>query len=321
MNSSQMTRMPGGGSRRVAVALILAALSSAPLWARAATFDAGRVIEGARAQCDFGPRIPGTPAHEAAKRWIREEMEALGLVVQEQPFMADLPLTGVRAQAWNLWGAPPALVENEEGPRDVILLSAHWDTRPWADEEPGRHRREPFPGANDGAASVAFVLEVVRALRGGPLADRVAVAFFDAEDSGVAGDPDSWSLGAQHAVAHPPAWLGRLRLGINIDMIASPGVKLRREGWSRRAAPEELERLWRIGRDFAPMVFVDEDRPDVIDDHVPFVEAGYRYINLIGLPNPHWHRISDTPENLDAGSIRRVGAVVLEFLRQGPGRR
>jgi glutaminyl-peptide cyclotransferase len=285
--------------------------------AGAERFDAARVIEDARTQCDFGPRIPGTPAHEAAKNWIRHRMESLGLEVWEQPFVADLALTGDRAQAWNLWGAPPGMSAGDDaGTEDIILLSAHWDTRPWADEEPPGRPRTPFLGANDGAASVAFVLEVLRVLRDRPSAGRLAVVFFDAEDSGIPGDSESWGLGAQYAVAHPPAWLGRLQLGINIDMIASPGVELRREGWSRHSAPDALDRLWRVGRDLAPMVFLDENRPGVIDDHLPFVEAGYRYINLIGLPNPHWHRLSDTPDNLDPVSIRRVGGVLLEFLRQ-----
>jgi glutaminyl-peptide cyclotransferase len=296
--------------------LALLAFAFAAPSAEAARFDAARVIDDARAQCDFGPRIPGTPAHEATRNWIRERMERLGLEVREQPFVADLALTGEQAEAWNLWGTPPGMSLEGAADEGIILLSAHWDTRPWADEEPWGRARTPFLGANDGAASVAFVLEIVRVLRDGPLADRVAVVFFDAEDSGVVGDADSWGLGARYAVAHPPDWLERLRLGINIDMIASPGVKLRREGWSRQSAPDALNRLWRIGRDMAPGVFLDEDRPGVIDDHLPFVEAGFRYINLIGLPNPHWHRLSDTPDNLDPLSIRNVGSVLLEFLGQ-----
>jgi glutaminyl-peptide cyclotransferase len=275
--------------------------------------EVGAVLAGdAGDECAFQERF----AHEATKDWIRGEMEALGLVVEEQPFTADLALTGGQAPAWNLWGATPALLASPDGPRDVILLSAHWDTRPWADREPSGAPETPFLGANDGAASVSFVLEVVRVLRNTPLGERLAVVFFDAEDSGVDGDEASWCLGAQHAVANPPAWLGRMKLGINIDMIGSADLELRREGWSRRSAPEELDRLWRIGRDLAPTVFLDANRTGVIDDHLPFVRAGYRYINLIGLPNAHWHRVSDTPENLDPVSIRRVGSVLLEFLRQ-----
>lgn len=277
----------------------------------AAPFDADRVIRDATIQCEFGPRIPGTPAHEQTRDWIRKEMEALGLEVEVQEFETELPLTRDRVTAWNLWGRP----SKPEG-RDLILLSAHWDTRPFADEEPSGDREHPFDGANDGAASVAFVLEILRRTRGTPLDGRIAAAFFDAEDSGIQGQPESWCLGAQYGAAHPPSWMDRVRLGVNIDMIASPDLELRREGWSEFSAPEVMDRLWRIGRDLAPGTFVNEGRPKVTDDHVPFIEKGVRYINLIGLPNRHWHRRSDTPENLDAESVMRVGQVLLEFLEQ-----
>lgn len=291
--------------------LVGSLLASGSTIARAGGVDADRVIRDATVQCEFGPRIPGTLAHRKARDWIRAELEALGMDVFVQEFQAVLALTGRRTTAWNLWAVPSG---TQQG--DLILLSAHWDTRPFADEEPRGSREYAFPGANDGAASVAFVLEILRQAQGTPLEDHLAAAFFDAEDSGVQGQSDSWCIGSQYGAAHPPAWMERVTLGINIDMIASPGVELRREGWSEASAPEAMDRLWRIGRDLAPRTFLNQPRPKVMDDHVPFVQKGYRYINLIGLPNPHWHRRSDTPENLDARSISQVGQVLLEFLAQ-----
>jgi hypothetical protein len=99
-------------------------------------------------------------------------------------------------------------------------------------------------------------------------------------------------------------------------MIASRNVELRREGWSEDSAPGAMDRLWKIGGDLAPRTFIDEPRPPVMDDHVPFILKGFRYIDLVGLPNPTWHKLSDTPENLDRRSISIVGRVLLEFLGQ-----
>jgi hypothetical protein len=279
-------------------------VSAAPL-----EVDPGRVIELTEVQCALGPRVPGTEAHGQGRDWIVAELEALGLEVEVQAFEADLALTGERATAWNVWARPPQMADEE-----VILLSAHWDTRPFADEEPEGQPNTPFPGANDGAASVAFVLEVLRVTRGTELENRIAAAFFDAEDSGVRGDRESWCLGAQYGARNPPGWMDRVALGINIDMIAHSGVTLRREAMSQKSAPGAMDRLWRIGGDLAPHVFIDRVRLPVIDDHLPFIQQGYRYIVLIGLPNPHWHRLSDRPENLDPASIGPVGAVLLEFL-------
>ncbi len=286
-------------------------LTSFPFAAGAQKLDADRVIRDATTQCDFGPRIPGTSAHEQTKDWIQAQLNALGMNVDVQPFEADLALTGQRAQAWNFWALPSS---NEDEP--LILFTAHWDTRPFADQDTQGLNGEPFPGANDGAASVAFILELVRSFRGTPHEPRIAVAFFDAEDSGIQRDMDSWCLGSQYGAEHPPEWMARVTLGINLDMIASRNLELRREGWSEESAPGAMDRLWKIGGDLAPGIFINEPRPRVMDDHVPFVRKGYPFIDLIGLPNPTWHRRSDTPENLDARSIGTVGRVLLEFLGQ-----
>ncbi len=292
-------------------AVVFVILVSFPLAAEAGKFDADRVIRDATTQCDFGPRIPGTSAHEQTKAWIQTQLNALGMKVDVQPFEANLALTAQRAQAWNFWALP---VSNEAEP--LILFTAHWDTRPFADQDTQGSNGEAFPGANDGAASVAFILELVRSFKGTLHEGRIAVAFFDAEDSGVQRDMDSWCLGSQYGAEHPPEWMTRVTLGINLDMIASRNLELRREGWSEESAPGAMDRLWKIGGDLAPRTFINEPRPRVMDDHVPFVRKGYPFIDLIGLPNPTWHRRSDTPENLDARSIGAVGRVLLEFLGQ-----
>lgn len=304
-------RLPGVGNA-VCLGLVLmfsAACSGARV--EAARFDAARVIADAEAQCAFGPRVPGTEAHRRTRDWLAARLESAGLVVEIQPFDAVLPMTGEAVEGWNLWAAPPAFA-----PGDAVLLSAHWDTRPYADEEPETLGRQPFPGANDGAASAAFVIEMVRAARGTPLEGRLAIALFDVEDAGVAGEMDSWCLGSQHAARNVPDWMGRIALGINIDMIAHRDVRLRKEGYSLESAPGAVDRLWRIGRDLAPSVFVNQSRSPVMDDHVPFIREGYAYIDLIGLPNPHWHRLSDRPEQLDGASIDALGRVLTEFLRE-----
>lgn len=281
---------------------------------RAFSFEADRVIRGAEQQCSFGPRVPGTQAHVEARDWIAGQLRELGMEVTLQEFEGELALIGTRETAWNIWALPAGYSVSSD--TDMVVLSAHWDTRPYADEEPAGQPSTPFQGANDGAASVSFVLEVLRSIQDKPYANRVAAVFFDAEDSGVGGQMETWCQGSQYAALHPPGWLSRLRFGINIDMVGSPDLRLRKEGFSLESAPDVVHRLWRIGRDLAPDIFVDEARLPVIDDHLAFIREGYAYINLIGLPNPHWHRRSDRPENLSARSLAGVGEVVLEFLDQ-----
>ncbi len=280
-------------------------------------FDGERALKSIEAQCGFGPRIPGTAAHERTRLWIKAELEAVGRVVWEQPFAARLALTGASIQGWNLWGLPAGWDAQDpdlrEGP-PLILLSGHWDTRPSADNELFESRRLPFPGANDGGSGVAVILELARAVRDESWADRVVLAFWDAEDSGVAGDEASWCLGSRHAANHPPAWLSRLHLGVNLDMVGGKGLRLSRELHSLRSQPGPVGRLWTLGRRHAPSIFSRETIGPMLDDHVPFLQAGFPYIDLIGLPYPYWHRLGDAPDQCDAEVMAQLGEVLIRFI-------
>lgn len=310
-------------ARRITpVAMAWTLMMSASLGA--APFDADRAMDDIRAQCDLGPRIPGTTAHAEAREWISARLAETGLMVWEQPFQTELALIEKEnVRAWNIWGVPPSSTDAPDAAdaadgEGLILLSAHWDTRPWADRDRAGGGRAAFDGANDGAAGVATILEIIRSLRGTRFEGRVAVAFFDAEDSGIHGseNEETWCKGSQFAVANLPPWFPRVRLGINLDMIAGADLALKREQHSIDSAPDEVETLWRIGRDFAPKIFVGDVMLPMIDDHLAFVKAGYPYIDLIGLPYEHWHRTSDTPENCDPVVMRTVAGILVQFIRE-----
>lgn len=299
-------------------------------FAARATFDADRAMADLVAQCDFGPRVPGTKPHAECRDWIVERFREAGRIVEPQHFDARLAISGADARATNLFGLPVRVppsdpsysIHDRDAPGNalvapVILVSAHWDTRPVADNDPaGSPRTTPFLGANDGASGVAVVLELARAIRGTPLERHVAFALWDAEDSGVNRNLATWCLGARHAAENPPAWFDKVRLGVNLDMVGGRGMKLGPEVDSQRAAPGPVGRLWRIGRDLAPGVFVGRPVGPIYDDHMPFIEKGLPYLDVIGLPYEHWHRSTDTPATCDPASLDAVGRAMLEFLRR-----
>ena len=77
-----------------------------------------------------------------------------------------------------------------------ILLVAHYDTRPWADNDPNAaNHSTPVPGANDGASGVGVLPELARLMSERNTAAGVDLLFVDAEDSGNDGDENSWCLG------------------------------------------------------------------------------------------------------------------------------
>ena len=56
----------------------------------------------------------------------------------------------------------------------------------------------------------------------------------------------------------------------------------------------------------------------VTDDHVPFLDKGFRAIDLIdfsyGPNNSYWHTDKDTMENVSEASLLASGKVVVEML-------
>jgi hypothetical protein len=88
-----------------------------------------------------------------------------------------------------------------------ILLCAHWDSRPFADQDTAK-KNLPIDGANDGASGVAVLMEIARQLNIKKPEAGVDIIFFDVEDYGQPdgdGDhvEDSYALGTQYWAKNP----------------------------------------------------------------------------------------------------------------------
>ena len=125
-------------------------------------FDADSCMAYLKAQVDFGPRVPGTDAHQLTADYLANTLRANGADVSVQSTSAQTA-QGKKIPVYNILGRFAA----ERNTR--ILLLAHWDTRPWADEDPNeKNHDKPIDGANDGASGVAVLLEIARLL-GSPM--------------------------------------------------------------------------------------------------------------------------------------------------------
>ncbi|HEX6038431.1 M28 family peptidase [Longimicrobium sp.] len=278
-------------------------------------FDGARAFELLRAQCDMGPRAPGTDGHRRTLEWIvdqlRPHVDALVLQRWEQKVRHG-PGAGRRFAMTNVL----ALVHGRDGADGApdLMLSAHWDTRPVADSDPDPARRAlPVPGANDGASGTAVVLEAARALRAHRPSRSVALALWDGEDLGEY----YYGSHAYEAAFRRGTVPWRPRRGILMDMVGKRGLRCSTEGNSMRLAPE----LWRdlhacaedmdLGAHFGGRAYT------VNDDHVFLSRAGIPTVLLIDYDYPQWHTTADTVDQCDAASLRIVGDVVLRYVRAG----
>lgn len=288
------------------------------------TFSADSAYVFAARQCEFGERVMNSDAHDRCAEWIMTKFRQYGMAVEAQD--ADLKgWDGTMLRSRNII----ARFRPEQTTR--ILLCAHWDSRPWADNDPdSANHRKPVMAANDGASGVAVMLEVARALQSDTTL-KVGVDFvcFDAEDWGtpqwadVADDADSWALGAQYWAEHLPQGY-EARYGILLDMVGGEGSKFYQEAVSKQYAAEIVNKVWRTASQigygsFFPM----QDGGMITDDHVPVNEkAGIPCIDIIPyFPDcqqssfgPTWHTISDTMEHIDSNVLKAVGQTVIQVL-------
>jgi hypothetical protein len=250
------------------------------------------------AQLAAGPRIPGSPGHSRTRDWLLAELRKVARNVVRDDFTGKLdgdsvPLTNLSADL-----GPP-------GPRP-ILLGAHWDSRPFADQDPDPAKRDdPVPGANDGASGVAVLLEAARVMRP---AVPVRVVFFDGEDLGreLAG----FFLGSRRFASR----LGkeRPRWGVVVDMVGDKDLEIRREQLSRDGAGDVIRKIWSAARRTGhASAFPDRDGPLVYDDHWPLLQAGVPVADLIDFNYGPWHTTFDTADKCSPKSLQAVGRTLV----------
>lgn len=291
-------------------------------------FDADSAFASVMAQCDFGPRVPGSAAHDRCGDYIVSRFKALGLSVSEQR-------TDQKAWDGKVLHTRNIIAAYRPELADRIIICTHWESRPWADADPDSSlHRQPVMAANDGASGVAVMLEVARKLE--ELKPELGIDFicFDSEDYGMpywaetddVADGSDWCLGSQYWAAHPHVPGYKARFGILLDMVGGRDARFCFEGISMRYASEVMVHVWdAAGRAGASQLFLAEQGGYAQDDHVPMNEvAGIPTIDIIPyVEGEHtfgatWHTTQDTPENISRETLKGVGQTLLQFLSEKP---
>lgn len=293
------------------------------------SFNADSAYAFTKAQCDFGPRDMNSRGHDLCGEWIVSKFKEYGCKVTTQT--ATLAgYDGTKLRSRNIM----ASINPEATTR--ILLCAHWDSRPWADNDPdSANWRKPILAANDAASGVAVMLELARIIRKSKeekaFSKQLGIDFvcFDAEDWGtpqwadVADNADSWALGAQYWSKNLPQGY-EARYGILLDMVGGVGARFYREGMSMQYAPEIVKKVWRAAREVGfGSYFPKEDGGVITDDHVPVNQfAKIPTIDIIPYYadcqqssfGPTWHTLADNMENIDKNTLKAVGQTLVQVI-------
>ncbi|MEK6566709.1 MAG: M28 family peptidase, partial [Bacteroidota bacterium] len=185
-------------------------------------FDGQNAYKYLTAQTDFGPRNPGSDGYHKCLRFLRDELRTLADAVSLQEF-SNTNFKGETFKHSNI------IAQFNSKAFVRILLTAHWDTRPWADNDqnPANHTK-PILGANDGASGVAVLLEIARQLKAKAPPIGVDMALFDCEDTGRRGEPRSFAVGSQYLAKHLPPGMSP-RFAVNLDMVGDRMLSIPRE--------------------------------------------------------------------------------------------
>jgi hypothetical protein len=286
-------------------------------------FDRDSAYYFVKQQVDFGPRVPNTKEHKACSDFLLNTLKQYADTVLYQP-LSIKAYNGSVLKGGNIIG-----VFNPDAHKR-ILLAAHWDSRPYADQDPNPdNHRIPIDGANDGASGVGVLLEIARQLSLNAPQTGVDIIFFDLEDYGEPQDQrysyegENWCLGSQAWAKNPHVKNYKAQYCILLDMVGGANAIFTKEGFSCQYAPDIAEKIWNRANMLGfSASFQNKETNPVIDDHF--------YINKIrNIPsvdiiewNPssetgfykHWHTVNDNIDHIDKETLSAVGKVVLSVV-------
>lgn len=276
-------------------------------------FDGAKAYSLLKAQCGIGPRFPGSPGHAKMRDWLVAEAKKYTDNVETQEFRHRWSRTGENVTMWNV------VARMDFGATKTVLLLAHWDTRPFADQDPdAQNRAKPVIGANDGASGVAVLLELMRVFKENKPPVNVVFLFTDGEDLGPG--LDEMFLGAEYFARNLTDEDRKISYGILLDMVGDRDLVIPREQNSDYYARALMDRFYNHAREIGlSKHFPNRAGPVIADDHEPLNRAGIPTIDLIdfdyGPGHSWWHTVQDTPDKCSAESLAAVGRAVESFLR------
>ncbi|MDW7679345.1 MAG: M28 family peptidase [bacterium] len=271
-------------------------------------FDKQHAFSQLIKQCEFGARVPGTTAHRNCLEYLTSKLRSYGAQVTTQPFQITIRGETTPVTCYNI------IANFHPNNSRRILLCAHWDTRPWADQDPDpANHSKPVLGANDGASGVAVLLEIARLIQLSPPKFGVDIVFFDAEDLGSYGDNETWALGSKQ-FAKNLSRRYRPEFAILLDLIGDSDQQLYIEKNSYQYAKDIVDMVWNTAQRLGIHEFIPEVKHDVYDDHINLLEIGIQCINIIDFDYKYWHTIEDTPDKCSPQSLDNVGRVLVDIL-------
>lgn len=322
----------------IILSLLLAGCGAAPKTNTQAkpdvAFDGDSAYAFVAGQVAFGPRVPGSDAHHDCVQYIGRTLERLGAKVEIQ--------TGEVQRydgEWQHIANICAHLEADSAYRNekAVLLCAHYDSRPWADQEEDYDlRMNPIPGANDGASGVGVLMEVAR--QWPMLSERrrpVEIVLFDCEDMGTPAfytgqqRNHTWCLGAQlwarmysNKQSAVSGQQSAIAFGVLLDMVGDPNASFPRDYYSEQYAKKYVDKIWHTAEQMGySHRFTSGQAYPITDDHyyvnaiakIPCVDIIHYVPSETGFAW-WWHTQKDDMSNVSPNTLQEVGKVIMAVI-------
>ena len=276
-------------------------------------FDSNKAFTYLVKQCEFGPRNPGSSGHLEFSNYLETFLSELegNLIIQE--FIYTEPITNMERNGKNF------IIQFNENAEYRLLLGAHWDTRSLSDQdEEVENQSLPVLGANDGASGTSVLMELATIISEKNPEIGIDIVFFDAEDGGFSGQPETFALGSRFFAENLP--IVKPNFAIIVDMVGDKNLSIPIERISYNIAPEKVKEIWNLAEELSLPAFKKTIDLEIYDDHVPLWEvAAIPAIDIIDFQYPnmfynHWHTQRDTPENCSPQSLGQVGNLLVNYI-------
>jgi Zn-dependent M28 family amino/carboxypeptidase len=286
-------------------------------------FNADSAYSFVKQQVDFGPRVPGTKAHEACADWLVKNLEIYSDTVIVQAFRART-YDEVTRNGKNI------IASFSPEKKKRLLLMAHWDSRPFADHDPDPDKHQtPIDGANDGGSGVGVLMEMARQFQTKQPDVGVDIVLFDLEDWGPPTElnlykEENWCLGSQYWSKNPHIYGYDASFGILLDMVGAKDAVFQKEHYSLQYARYVVDLTWYTALNLGyGNTFFNQNGSGTIDDHI-FVNqiANIPSIDIIHLDPEssnhsffeYWHTTADNMDHIDKKTLGIVGEVLMSLV-------
>ena len=262
--------------------------------------DAHLAYESARELVETcTPRDAGTIRGRIASNRILDAASATGADVRRDVFKAQTPAG--EKEFTNLY----AEFKGDSDARWVVVIS-HYDTKPGA----------ACPGANDGASTTGLLVGLANAFSNwqSPKGNLMLI-WTDGEECMSAYGPGDGFWGSKRAAEYLAAKGRKVQAVICVDMLGDKdlaiSVPANGDPTLARIAVHAAKRAGYPG-------LVKQIEELVKDDHVAFMDRGFKAIDLIdfsyGPNNSYWHTPQDTMDKISEDSLLKSGKIVAELL-------